>query len=248
MTDFNSSDRDVNRAIRSWLHEDRHEDASRVAGVVLDQADTVPQRRATSWPARRFPEMNSIVKFGLAAAAVVAVIVVGAQLFGSPGGLGAGPTPTPEPTASPEPSMAEPSPSAAADLDGPFVLGLSDELPITVSIAAPGWSAVDEVFVAKGGNMSPPDGAAVLGPWHGFDFYIPADPCQWSSTMPDTPAMTLDEIVTALASQASRDASEPVDVTVDGHSGKSITIHVPDDVGFSSSGVRLRRGQVLYLR
>ena len=50
MTDFNASDRDVTRAIRSWLHEDRHEDVSRIAGAVLDQVDTIPQRRAT-WPA-----------------------------------------------------------------------------------------------------------------------------------------------------------------------------------------------------
>ena len=52
--------------------------------------------------------------------------------------------------------------------------------------------------------------------------------------MPDTPATTVDEIVAALASQASRDASEPVDVTVDGHPGQSITLHVPDDVGFAA--------------
>ena len=46
MTEFKTSDRDVNRAIRSWLHEDRHEDVSRVAGAVLDRVDTTPQRRA----------------------------------------------------------------------------------------------------------------------------------------------------------------------------------------------------------
>ena len=46
MTDFNASDRDVNRAIRSWLHEDRHEDVSRIAGAVLDQVETTRQRRA----------------------------------------------------------------------------------------------------------------------------------------------------------------------------------------------------------
>jgi hypothetical protein len=232
MTDRKTSDRDVNRAIRSWLHEDRHEDVSRVAGTVLDQAETTPQRRSTWWPARRFPDMSNVMKFGLAAAAVVAVLIVGVQLFGSPGGLGAEPTPTPEPTATPEPSVAEPSPSAAADLEGPFVLG--DDLPITMTIAAPGWSVNDEQEIpAKNGNISPPDGAYIFGPWNGFDLYIPGDPCQWRSTWPDAPATTLDEIAAALASQASRDASEPVDVTVDGHPGKSITLQVPDEVGFS---------------
>ena len=71
MTDFKTSDRDVNRAIRSWLHEDRHEDVSRVAGAVLDQVDTIPQRRATWWPARRTPTMNKFLAIGLGAAAVV---------------------------------------------------------------------------------------------------------------------------------------------------------------------------------
>jgi hypothetical protein len=47
--------------------------------------------------------------------------------------------------------------------------------------------------------------------------------------MPDNPATTLDEIVDALGRQATRDASEPVDVTADGFSGKSITLHAPDE-------------------
>jgi hypothetical protein len=238
MTDFTSPDRDVNRAIRSWLREDRHEDASRVAGAVLDQVEATPRRRTMGWPARRTEPMNKIAWLGLGAAAVVVALVIGAQLLGSgPGGFGAGSIDTPEPsvadpTVTPEPSIAEPSPSTAADLEGSYVL--SEEVGITVTIPAPGWSITEHEAPAKNGNYSPPDGAYVFGPWHGFDFYIPGDPCQWSSTMPDSPATTLEEIVAALASQASRDASAPVDVTVDGHPGKSITLRVPDDIGHSA--------------
>ncbi len=47
MSDFNASDRDVTRAIRSWLHEDRHEDVSRIAAAVLDRVEATPRRRAT---------------------------------------------------------------------------------------------------------------------------------------------------------------------------------------------------------
>ena len=36
-----------------------------------------------------------------------------------------------------------------------------------------------------------------------------------------------------LAAQQSRDASSPVAKTLDGHSGKSITLHVPDDAAFA---------------
>ena len=67
----------------------------------------------------------------------------------------------------------------------------------------------------------------------GGDLYVYGDPCHWASTTPDTPATTVDELVAALAAQASRDASAPVDITVDGYAGKSITLHVPDDAVFS---------------
>jgi hypothetical protein len=102
MTDFKASDRDVSRAIRSWLHEDRHEDASRIAGAVLDRVEAAPERRA-GWPAWRTPTMNRFMTFGLGAAAVVVALVVGAQLLSEPSNTG-GPdaaTPTQEPTATP---------------------------------------------------------------------------------------------------------------------------------------------------
>ena len=119
MTDFNASDRDVTRAIRSWLHEDRHEDVSRIAAAVLDQVEATPQRRATWWPARRTPTMNKLVPIGLGAAAVVVASSSVSQLFGSPsGGVGSSATPTPEPTASPEP-IASPEPSASPPASAP---------------------------------------------------------------------------------------------------------------------------------
>jgi len=95
MTDFNASDRDVNRAIRSWLHEDRHEDVSRIAGAVLDQVQTTRQRRSW-WPARRFEFMNTYAKFALAAAAVLVVAVVGYNFLPGQAGVG-GSTATPSP-------------------------------------------------------------------------------------------------------------------------------------------------------
>jgi hypothetical protein len=237
MTDFNASDRDVTRAIRSWLHEDRHEDVSRIAGAVLDQVETTRQRRATWWSARRTSTVNRILGFGIAAAAVVVALVIGTQVLGppAPGGVGGAPTSEPSSTAVASPSAAEPSPSIEADLDeGPF-LYFNGSIPITVTIPAPGWSVDGRFGLVKNKNIQPPDGAYVIGPWTGENArYIPGDPCQWLSTMPDTPATTVDEIVAALASQVSRDASEPVDITVDGHAGKSITLHVPDDVVFAN--------------
>ena len=121
MTDTQPSDRDVNRAIRSWLHEDRHEDASRLAGAVLDQVEATPQRRATWWPARRTPSMNKFVTIGLGAAAVVVVAAfVGAQLFGSSSDVGSRGEESPTPEPSPSASRTTPSPNAAPPLTQSF--------------------------------------------------------------------------------------------------------------------------------
>ena len=99
MTDFKAPDRDVTRAIRSWLHEDRHEDVSRIAGTVLDQVETTRQRRSW-WPARRFEFINTYAKFALAAAAVLVVAVVGYNFLPGRGGVG-GPTATPSSSPAP---------------------------------------------------------------------------------------------------------------------------------------------------
>jgi hypothetical protein len=123
MSEPRTSHRNVDRVIRSWLQEDRHEDVSRVAGAVLDLLDTTPQRRSPWWPARRFPFMNKPVALGLGAAAVVAAVVIGAQVLGppAPGGVGGVPSPspslTPAPTATLQPS---PSPIAAPPLTQSF--------------------------------------------------------------------------------------------------------------------------------
>ena len=100
---------------------------------------------------------------------------------------------------------------------------------MTVTIAAADWHGLPQSgLLERSGGGDPPDGAAVIGPFYG-ELYVYGDPCQWSSTMPETPATTVDEVVAALTAQASRDASAAVDITVDGYAGKTITLHVPHD-------------------
>ena len=129
MSNQKASDRDVSRAIRSWLHEDRHEDVSRIAGAVLDQVDAVPQRRAMWWPAWRTPIMNKVLTYGLGAAAVVVIgIFLGAQLLGRPTNLG-GP--------------AEPSAQAARTLTfdiEPMATGGEARGTVVVDIAGGGYT------------------------------------------------------------------------------------------------------------
>ena len=241
MTDFHATDRDVSRAIRSWLHEDRHEDASRVAGAVLDQVETTPRRRATWWPARRTEPMNRVVGLGLAAAAAVVALIVGVQLLNSPGanigGPGEEPTSTPTPTIEPTTSPT-PSPSAEGGLpEGPFLIasGQDDDgealhPPITVTIPGPGWNG-DEGGGILLKDWEGPEGAGMII-FAQQEYLVFDDPCDWAST-PGTAVTTVDEFVAALSAQPSRNASDPVDITVGGHPGKSITLHIPDDADLS---------------
>jgi len=238
MTDFKTTDRDVNRAIRSWLREDRHEDVSRIAGAVLDQLDTTPQCRATWWPARRTTSMNKIAGFGLAAAAVVAAVLIGTQLLGSHGGEAGGPGDQPSSipevsTATPTPTP-EPSPSVRGGLpEGPHLLADAEGglTSLTVTIPEPGWNG----DVGGGILFREENGVADAAGMIVFakdEYNVFADPCRWESTSPIA-VNTVDEFVAALAAQPSRDASEPVDITIDGYTGKTITLQIPDDADYS---------------
>jgi hypothetical protein len=104
-----------------------------------------------------------------------------------------------------------------------------------VTIPAPGWFGdANNGILTKNEDPDAPDGAGLIvfaGDPGGL--YVYGDPCSWSTTRPTEPAGTVDELVAALTSQASRDATSPVDITIDGHPGKSITLHVPEDAVFA---------------
>ena len=234
-----SFDPETTRIVRSWLDEGVTQLPDRVLDSVLDQVPATAQRRATWWPARRISTMNSTLKFGLAAAVVAVAVLIGITYLGTanPGGpdpaesiLPATPETTPTPTAAAIPSRAP---------DGNLTAGetWSLSLPgyptaINVVIPAPGWGGeAGNGFITKG-DGDPPGGAGIIT-FADPGYHVYGDPCQWSSTRPETPATTVDALVAALAAQSSRDASAPVDVTVDGYSGKSMILHVPDDVDFA---------------
>lgn len=229
-----STENDVARSLRSWLREERHEDADRVLDVVFDQVPATPQRRA-GWLARRSPLMSNTVRILIAAAAAVVIVVVGLQFIGNSNTGGPGPTPTPEATSTPAAAASEPAPSAWAGLPaGPFVVTSADDpVQVTVNIATPGWgwlTEFDAVNKDDDGLDAPETVGAVLLAWAwpaGTGINVYGDPCHWTTTTPETPATTPDEIAAAFAAQASTDATAPVDVTVAGFAGKAITLHVP---------------------
>ena len=172
--------------------------------------------------------VNRHLQIGPAAAAVLLIgAVVGCNL--PPGS----PSPSAEPSATPEPSVAEPSPSDAAGLpvgSSHVLWNRAGDVQISVTIPNAGWSG-EGSFLVKDDTAEPPDGAGIVV--FVGDLYVYGDPCHWASTTPDAPATTVDEVIAALAAQASRDASAPADITVDGYAGKSITLHLPDDAVFN---------------
>jgi hypothetical protein len=101
---------DLDRRLNDFLRDGPDELPYQSFDAVRDRTEQTGQRVIVGpW---RLPEMNKILTVGLAAAAIVVAVVVGAQFFPAPsGGIGSQPDPTPEPTASPEPS---PSPLASA--------------------------------------------------------------------------------------------------------------------------------------
>ena len=97
-----STDRDVTRIVRSWLHEDAYEDADRILDLVLDEIDTTPQRRA-SVAGAEVPAHEQPIQIVLAGAALAAVVAAGVIFLPRDGGNTGGPVPTPTPAASPIP-------------------------------------------------------------------------------------------------------------------------------------------------
>jgi hypothetical protein len=152
----------------------------------------------------------------------------------------AGATPTASPAPSPAPTATAAPSATTAPTGGPrttFIApaGHDRALGMTVTLPVAGWRYDDIALgFAKGDEVNGLPEAIVLL-WSfpaGTEFWVYGDPCQWSSTRPGTPAITAADIVALLAAQASRDASEPADVTIGGYLGKSITLHVPNDAVF----------------
>ena len=216
-----STDRDVTGIVRSWLHEDAHEDADRILSLVLEEVDTTPQR-SPSWLARRFPPMNSnVVRFGFAAAVVAIAAIVGFTYFNSNFGTDE-PTPTPILTASPSASPTA-TPVAIPPLP-PF--GAGSIVPGRYTIAVPGSPVIAAITVGwtTGGwyIMNPPDFTKQVSFWTVEN--VPEDLCDPES-LPD-PAIgpSVDDLVGALDAQLNTDMSPAVDVQLGGFAGKRVTM------------------------
>ena len=221
-----STDRDVDRIVRSWMEEGATALPDRVLDNVLDQLPATPQRRSL-WPARRLREMNTPIRLALAAAAVVVVAVVGINLLSRTDGVAPGATPgpssTPLPTASPTgtpASYAEPT----FLTPGSYTISATATDPGYTFTVADGWeSRFAVIWKGRGGP-----GETAFGLWSVADVY--ADPCHWQQSLLDPPlGPTVADLATALLDQGP--GAPPVtDVTFGGYPAKKVDLLVPADL------------------
>ena len=229
-----TASRDPDRLIRAFLNEGEEQLQDRVYDAVRADIEHRAQRVVIGpW---RFPVMNKILGFGVAVAAVLVAILVGSQLLASPdGGFGAGEEPSPTPEASAPDPTPEATPIWTGIEEGPYVVTNTEDatLQVTVDITAPGWASLpglDAITKDDDGLDAPQTVGGALLAWAwpaGTEFDVYGDPCQWSTTAPETPATTPDEIAAAFAVQAQTGAAPPEDVTVGGYDGKAVTLQVP---------------------
>jgi hypothetical protein len=227
-----SAERDVTRIVRSWLRTDEHESADRVLDNVLGLLDATPQRRS-QWPVWRIADMNSSAKLAIAAAAVVAVALVGGRLLLTSSGpnVGAPGAPSPMPSQSTPPS---PSPTLAAVFPaaGPLSVGthsmVREGTPISFRIASSGWTSRDGFWISRG-KEGKPDGSS-MSFWPSTPDNVYADPCAHRPLSPAANASAAD-LAAAVSTIPGTDlVTGPSTITVSGHPAQHVAIRIRQDI------------------
>jgi hypothetical protein len=210
-----STDRDVNRIVRSWLEEGVSALPDRVLDTVLDQLPATPQRRAL-WPVRRFGEMNNYAKVAIAVMTTAVVAVIGINVMQRTGSVG-GPGPTLSPTGSPISSLSPvPLPASGSLPAGTYAV--ENTGPVNVTFNVPdGWSSGGVTMTYAG--VTRPTVEFYFGPVAN----VYTDAC--TDSLADPPVgPTVDALASALASIAGLEATTPTDVTLGGFAGKYLEL------------------------
>lgn len=237
--------RDSDRLIRAFLDEGGTELPDRAFDEVRGDIHRTRQRVVIGpW---REPDMSTIARVAIAAAAVLAIGVAWVNLAPSRGGVGGGPPSSPSVSVAPTPNVSpsvSPSPSGSvADLmtygsipPGRYRLARSvagtPSTPRLVVTLPAGWATEDSSLVLK--NYGPQAGLA-LGSWI-IDGTV-VDPCTDHTFVEPKPGPGVDALAQALAHQPGTTAAPPAAVTVDGYRGKLVELTVTADISKCGNGV-----------
>jgi hypothetical protein len=190
------------------------------------------------WPIRRFPMKSNIVRFGIAAAAVVLAVILGINFLSEPN-VGDAPEPTATRTASPA-AAATPSalPFARALSAGRYSLGPAFPVGLTFEVPE-GWEScsageLDQCVIREGET---PIGVGFL-----IVENVVADPCGSPSDLLDPPVgPSVDDLVTAISNLQGFEATAATELTVDGFRGKEFTVTAPKDAGCGATWATAHR-------
>jgi hypothetical protein len=204
------SEPDATRIVRLWLEEGVTALPDHVLDAVIDQLPATSQRRP-SWLTRRTPTtVNKFVGFGLAAAAVVILAIVGIQLIA---GSNIG-NPPPDPSPSSEPTQLAPTtlvPDTGLLEPGNYLIADFEPFTVTVTIPA-GWeSLVVPAQVWGPGENRPAVGYATVEG-------LFADACDPSQGFRDA-GPTVDDLVQALGEQPGLWIAQTEDIVLSGYEG-----------------------------
>jgi hypothetical protein len=240
--------RDIERVLEHWLDDGIDQMPDRVYLAILDRVEHQPQQRAwrVSW---RNSTMNSYLKPILAVAAVVVIAVAGIAIVGRPSGSDVGgpgsPAPSPSPIESASPST---SPSASAAFPTWFT-AQGDGAGIL-----PAGSQTTRRFV-PGSTFTVPDGwvnDADNGEIYALFPDTPANEAAYARSKQTAQNMVLvrtiannmfafcdatglfqgataAEVMDFLMASEALSTTEPVDVKIDGLSGRQIDLQLDSD-------------------
>ncbi len=239
------NENEFDRTARAWLDEGPTEMSDRVIQAALDEVHATQQRLAM-WPARRYPQMNNMLRAIAAAAVVVGVGVTAINVLPAQDAAN-GSLPTSSPTAAPTPSAAptlasSPStvtPGSLCTTDGcqvgklapgtySFDAGTVTPRRLTFTVPA-GWRIDKDGFVRKGQAGSPIEMAFVT--WTVSHIYT--DICQHDGALVSA-GTTTGELADLLAAQKGRQASPVTDVLVGDFPAKRVALTIPIDFDVSS--------------
>jgi len=232
-----SANNDISRVVRSWIREDEHDSADNILQVVLSRLDSTPQRRSW-WPARRYASMNRPLQAAIAAAAVIAVAILGYNFLPRSGGSGGEPSAPPTVTSTLAPSIAPTSAptsascAAALPPSGPLAVGsrhcmILEGVPLSFSVQAPGWMSTSVDLIK--GEYESPDGIGIV-PWSSTPENVYADPCAHTPLSPP-PSATAAGFAAAVATIPGTDlVSGPSSVSVGGRPAQHVVLTIRQDL------------------
>lgn len=170
----------------------------------------------------RYFQVSNTVKLGLAAAAVVALAVIGIGLLRPGPDVG---NPTPTVTQSPR---ALPS---AGPLDaGTYLMSDPKFTRVPYEFTVPdGWAITADGFVMKHKDENTEVG---FGSWEVTHIF--ANACHWSGTLVAVAGTSLDDFAGALAAQAEQGTSGPIDTPLGGYPAKRVDLFEPSGFDFSA--------------